>query len=164
VAFPPDLEQRLAARVAALGFALVELRLGGASRRPLLAVRIERPDAGPDARITVGDCAVVSRDLEAWLDAEVFAERLYVLEVSSPGLDRPLRRLEEWRRFAGRRADVLAPALGGRFAVRIVGVAEGSEPAVELEFPKGEHRIVRLAEIKEARLAIEWPARVERHG
>ncbi len=35
---------------------------------------------------------------------------------------------------------------------------------MELEFPKGEHRIVTLAEIKEARLAIEWPARVERHG
>jgi hypothetical protein len=48
------------------------------------------------------------------------------------------------------------PALGGRFPVRIVQVVEDPEPSVELEFPKGVLRTVRLTEIKEARLAVEW--------
>jgi len=164
VALPPDLEQQIAARVAGLGFDLVEVRKGGSSRRPLLSVRIERAGAGPSDGLTVDDCAEVSRALEAWLDGEAYAGGRYVLEVSSPGLDRPLRRLEEWRRFAGRRAEVLVPALGGRFEVTVLGVAEGREAAVELEFPKHERRILELAEIKEARLVVDWPARVERRG
>jgi ribosome maturation factor RimP len=156
VAFLPDLEQQTAARLAELGFELVELRQGGSARRPLLQVRIERMDAGGDQRVTVDDCALASRALEAWLDGTGLGGGQYVLEVSSPGLDRPLRGPEEWRRFAGRQADVLVPALGGRFAVRIVQVAEDPEPSVELEFPKGVRRTVKLTEIKEARLAVEW--------
>jgi len=164
VALPPELEQQIAARVAGLGFDLVEARQGGSSGRPLLSVRIERTGAGASDQLTVDDCAEVSRALEAWLDSERWAGGRYVLEVSSPGLDRPLRRLEEWRRFAGRKADVLVPSLGGRFEATVIGVAEGPDPEVELEFPKGERRALKLAEIKEARLVVEWPARVERRG
>ncbi|MGD0484448.1 MAG: ribosome maturation factor RimP [Gemmatimonadales bacterium] len=156
VAFLPDLEQQTAARLAELGLELVELRQGGSARRPLLQVRIERLDAGGDRRVTVDDCAVASRALEGWLDGTGLGGGQYVLEVSSPGLDRPLRRPDEWRRFAGRQAEVLVPALGGRFPVRIVQVVEDPEPSVELEFSKGVLRTVKLAEIKEARLAVEW--------
>ena len=98
----------------------------------------------------------MSRALEAWLDGTGLGGGRYVLEVSSPGLDRPLRRADEWRRFQGHLADVLVPAWGGRFQVRAVAVVEGPEPAVELEFPKGDRRVVKLSEIKEARLAVEW--------
>ncbi len=156
MAFLPDLEQQLASRLAELGFELVELRQGGSSRRPLLQVRLERQGPGDERRVTVDDCAVASRALESWLDGSGYGGGQYVLEVSSPGMDRPLRRLEEWQRFAGKAAEVLVPALGGRFEVRIVGVAEGPEPVVELEFPKGVRRNLRLAEIKEARLVVEW--------
>ncbi len=100
-------------------------------------------------------CAAVSRALESWLDAAGYADGRYILEVSSPGLDRSLRRLADWRRFAGRRADVLVPALGGRFVVTIVQALDGPDPAVELEFPKGVRRTIRLTEIKEARLQVE---------
>jgi len=156
VAFLPDLEQQVASRLAELGFELVELRQGGSSRRPLLQVRLERQGPGDDRRVTVDDCAVASRALEAWLDGAGFGEGRYVLEVGSPGLDRPLRRPEEWRRFAGRTAEVLVPSLGGRFPVRIGAFVEGPEPAVEMEFPKGVVRTLTLAEIKEARLMVEW--------
>ena len=154
--FLPALEQQTAARLGELGFELVELRQGGTARRPLLQVRIERADTGGDRRVTVDDCAVASRALEAWLDGAGYAEGRYVLEVSSPGLDRPLRRPEEWRRFAGRAAEVLVPSLGGRFPVRVGTLVEDPEPAVELEFPKGVMRTVKLTEIKEARLMVEW--------
>ena len=146
----------MAARVGALGFELVELRRGGSARRPHLSVRIDWASHEPGRKVTVDDCAAVSRALEAWLDEAGIAGEQYILEVSSPGMDRPLRRLEEWRRFIGRTVDVLVPPLGGRFAVTLTNVVEEPEPSVELQFPKGDRRIVRLADIKEARLAIEW--------
>ena len=103
------------------------------------------------------DCARVSRALEAWLDqAEAGQGGRYILEVSSPGVDRPLRSAADWRRFQGQAVDVLVPSLGGRFRVTARGVTEQPEPAVDLEFPKGVRRTLTLAQIKEARLAFEW--------
>ncbi len=103
------------------------------------------------------DCARVSRALEAWLDqAEAGQGGRYILEVSSPGVDRPLKSAADWRRFQGRPVDVLVPALGGRFRVTAIDVREGAEPEVELEFPKGVRRVLHLSDIKEARLAFEW--------
>ena len=152
---PADLQRELTDRVAALGYEVVECRIGGSRRHPHLVLRIDRPDAGPGHGITVDECAAVSRALEPWLDAGPFAEGRYLLEVSSPGLDRPLRRLDEWRRFLGEPAEVLVPELHGRFRVRAVAVVEGAEPAVELEFPGGVRRTLPLAAIKEARLVFE---------
>lgn len=143
-------------RLKALGFELVDLRQGGSARRPHLSVRIDWAEAVPGRTVTVDDCAVVSRALEAWLDTTGVGEGRYILEVSSPGLDRPLRRLEEWRRFTGRKVDVLIPQWGGRFTVTHTGVVDGPEPAVELEMPKGDRRTINLSDIKEARLALDW--------
>ncbi len=156
MSLPPDLHRELAERVAALGYEIVELKVGGTSRRPRLALRIDRPDSGPGRGITVDECAAVSRALEPWLDGLGVGEGRYMLEVSSPGLERPLHRADEWRRFLGEPVDVLVPGLNGRFRVRALAVAEGPEPSVELEFPKGVRRTLKLSEIKEARLAFEW--------
>jgi ribosome maturation factor RimP len=105
----------------------------------------------------VDECAAVSRALEPWLDAAGVGEGRYVLEVSSPGLERPLRRPDEWRRFLGHGVEVLVPALNGRFKVKAVEVTEGPDgPSVELEFEGGVRRTLKLAEIKEARLVFEW--------
>lgn len=178
MALPADLRRELEGRVAALGFEVVECRVGGAQRRPLIQLRIDRPDAAPGHGITVDECAAVSRALEPWLDelsggAATGGEAAagvgsgggggggggrYVLEVSSPGLERPLRRADEWRRFLGQEAEVLVPSLNGRFRVRALRVVEDAPdgPAVELEFAKGVRRTLRLSEIKEARLAFEW--------
>ena len=69
----------------------------------MLDVRIDRHDGG---KVTVEDCAKASRVIEARLDGgDLVAER-YVLEVSSPGVERPLRNAAEWRRYVGRRATV----------------------------------------------------------
>ncbi len=143
-------------RLQALGFELVDLRQGGSARRPHFSVRIDWLEPVPGRTITVDDCAVVSRALEAWLDTAGVGEGRYILEVSSPGMDRPLRRPAEWRRFVGRKVDVLIPQWGGRFTVTHIGVVEDAEPGALLEMPNGERRTIKLSDIKEARLAIDW--------
>ena len=102
-----------------IGFDLVELRRVIASR-PVLEVRIDRRDG---EKVTVDDCARASRALEARLDSSALVAERYVLQVSSPG-ERPLRTPDEWRRFVGRWANVLAPEFGGRFEAVIGDVDE----------------------------------------
>src|SRR5262245_63611019 len=75
----------------------------------VLRVRIDRPGpaASAEESVSVDDCANVSRDLSAILDVEDVVPIAYTLEVSSPGLDRPLRGVDDYRRFAGRRVKVV---------------------------------------------------------
>ena len=150
------LQDVVVAELDALGFDLVELRRTGTRTRPVLDVRIDRRDGG---KISIDDCVRASRAIEAQLDADdTLVPGRYVLEVSSPGVERPLRTGAEWRRFVGRRAKVLAPALGGRVEVDIVAVEEDAaagDVAVLRDGKGTEHRIP-LAEVKEARLAIKW--------
>jgi ribosome maturation factor RimP len=148
------LEDFVRQEVDALGFDLIEFRRGGTARRPVLDVRIDRRDG---AKVTIDDCAHVSRAIEPRLDASGLVGDAYVLEVSSPGVERPLRNAADWRRFAGRRARVLSPALGGRIEVDIVGVEDddGSEIAVMRDLKGEEHRVA-LADVKEARLVLVW--------
>ena len=142
------LESIVNEELGSLGFALVELRRGGTKTRPVIEARIERADG---EKVTIDDCAVASRAIEARLDAgDAIAER-YVLQVSSPG-DRPLRTAAEWQRFVGRWATVLAPEHGGRFEAEIVAVEEDAEgPVAVLRPEKGEAWRVPLAAVKEAR-------------
>jgi ribosome maturation factor RimP len=136
-----------------LGYDLVELRRGGTSRRPLIDVRIDRRDG---TRITVDECAQVSKALQPALDQSGLVGEDYVLEVSSPGLERPLRNAADWRRFAGRSAKVLAPSLG-KVEVEVIGVDDstGVEIAVMREKRGTEYRIP-LADVREARLVFRW--------
>ena len=133
---------------------LVEVRRGGSRARPTIDVRVERRDG---EAVTVDDCARASRALEARLDADgSFGER-YVLEVSSPGVERPLLKPADWRRFAGRKAKVLSDALGGREEVEIVAL-EGDSGAeiVVVRDGRGAERRVPLTQVREARLAFHW--------
>src|SRR2546425_7673871 len=101
-------------RLAALGLELADLRIGGTPNRPLAQVRIEWPPADPgtpERRGTGEDCARASRALEAWLDAGGPLGGRYVLEVSSPGLERPLRWHRPWGRVVG--GGVPATVAGG---------------------------------------------------
>src|SRR2546428_631975 len=97
-----SLVESFRARLDALGLELADLRIGGTQHRPLVQVRIEWPPSEPPRRVTVDDCGTASRALEAWLDADGPLGRRYMLEVSSPGLGRPVRSEErrggeEWR-------------------------------------------------------------------
>jgi len=124
----------------------------------VLDVRI---DVIGEGTVKVSDCEAVSRALGERLDAvpDLVADR-YVLEVSSPGLDRPLRTARDWRRFAGRRATVRSArfaAIGGHVEVEIVAVAgDGDDARVTVRDAKGREHELALAEIERARLAVHW--------
>src|SRR3982751_3130978 len=93
------LEPLVAEQIKPLGLELFELKVGGSRNRPVVDVRIEREDG---EKGTVENCAQASRASEATLDAQDFGGKRYVLEVSSPGIERPLRNGRDWRRFIGR--------------------------------------------------------------
>jgi ribosome maturation factor RimP len=144
------LEEVVRKEVEELGFELVELRRRGTKGRPLIDVRIDRRDG---EKVTVDDCARTSRAIEPRLDAGDVVGTRYVLEVSSPGVERPLRSPADWQRFAGKKANIVSDDVGGRAEVEIVGV-EGDVAIVRM--PKGEERRVPLAGVREARLAFHW--------
>jgi ribosome maturation factor RimP len=137
-----------------LGYDLVELRTAGSRARPTLQLRIDRRDG---AAVTVSDCTIVSRAVETRLEAEKKVGPEYVLEVSSPGIERPLHRVADWRRFVGRRASVLSPTLQGREEVEILGVEglAGAESVV-VRTARGIEQRIALADVKDARLAFTW--------
>jgi ribosome maturation factor RimP len=149
------LEQAVANELASLGYDLVECRRVGTRSRPVLDVRIDRQDLKP---VTVDDCVRASRTLEARLEADalVGSER-YVLEVSSPGVDRRLTRAADWQRFAGRRVSVKSAELGGRVEADLIGIdgPEGNE-TITVRDAAGVERRVALAQVAEARLAVHW--------
>jgi len=142
-----------------LGLELFELRSGGTRNRPLLEARIDRADG---ERVTVDDCARASRAIEARLDEAAFAGARYVLEVSSPGVERPLRHADDWRRFVGRDAVVTSDAVNGGPAagsreVRITGVeGDEGEEMIVVEDGGGASLRIPLAAVKKARLAFNW--------
>jgi ribosome maturation factor RimP len=137
------------ARVEELGLDLADLRIGGTPNRPLAQVRIDWPPADPERRVTVEDCARASRALEAWLDQGGPLGARYVLEVSSPGIDRPIRWHRHWVRFLGRQVDVKLDGVG-RVRARIVAVPD--ELTVVLQPQGGAPRPVPINGIREARL------------
>lgn len=133
-------------RVESLGFDLADLRIGGTPNRPLVQVRIDCPPRN----ITVADCSQVSRALEAWLDAGGPLGNRYVLEVSSPGIERPVRWHRHWARFVGREVDVRLAGMG-RVRARIVAVP--TDDTVVLQPRGGVERAYRISDVKDARLA-----------
>jgi ribosome maturation factor RimP len=158
----PEVESELEGRIADLGYELVEVRWGGSGQRPLLKLRIDRLDSGPGNGVTVDECATVSRALEAWLDAHEALSRKYVLEVSSPGVDRPLVRHRDFDRFRGERVAVTGHAVllgrSTRLEGELLGLQdEGSDAeAVVLRLPNGEEVDVPKSDIRRVNLVFEW--------
>lgn len=159
------IEQELESRVEAMGFELVELRWGGQADRPILRMRVDRPDSRPGAGVTVQDCAVASRGLEAWLDELAGFPERYTLEVSSPGVERPLYRLRDFRRFSGHEIKVtLQHPLGvhGKvFEARLGAVTQdegADEGAALLDLEVAGHGLarVRLDDVVRANLVYRW--------
>ena len=128
------IDRRLAALVTpaieALGFELVRIRLMGGKTR-ILQVMADRPDGG----IIVEDCAKISTAISAILDVEDPLDDQYVLEVSSPGIDRPLTRLKDFDIWQGYEARIETTELidgRRRFKGNLVGI-EGEEVLLEIE-------------------------------
>jgi ribosome maturation factor RimP len=146
-----------------MGFTLVRVALIGGSRTRTLQVMAER-SAGREAAgtMSVDDCADVSRALSAVLDVADPIDGEYVLEVSSPGIDRPLVRLDDYDRFVGHEAKLeLAVPIEGRKRFRglVVGTetggADGDAVVVEVETTEGRSRVsLPHADIRTAKLVL----------
>ena len=144
----PEIEQI----AVAAGCELVHAELKGG----ILRVFIDKPEG-----VTLADCEHVSRQVSALLDVLDFGSSRYVLEVSSPGLDRQLYKPADYDRFAGRLARVTfeEPATGKKKTVvaRLQGLrqAEQGDAEVMLEDGSGEPRGIPLKNVRTARLEIE---------
>ena len=153
------LEDLVVSEIKPFGLELFELRLGGSKGRPVLDVRVEREDG---EKVTVDNCAAASRAIETKLDSQDFGGRKYVLEVSSPGVERPLRNVKDWKRFVGRTAVVTTNVAGdpaGRRTdeVEIAGVEEDAgQEVVTVRNERGDERRFPLAAVEKARLAFHW--------
>lgn len=156
---PLDRVRAIAARVAAdYGleiFDVVQVRQHGTE---VVRVVVDRPgpSATPEESVSLDDCARISEELSTILDVEDVLPVQYTLEVSSPGLDRPLRHADDYRRFAGRLAKVVTSAPVNRqtaFTGRIRGVEDG---AVLFEAEGGKLHHLPLDLISRGRLEVEF--------
>ena len=133
----------------ALGYDLVRVRLSGGEDLSL-QIMAERADR---AEMTVDDCAAISRNVSSLLDAEDPIPEAYTLEVSSPGIDRPLVRLEDYDRFAGfdARVESQTPIVDRK---RFTGVLRGTDGDDVLIDVDGEIYEVPFHEIHRAKLIL----------
>ncbi len=132
--------------VQALGFELVDTEFSGSGRQAVLRIYIDSPKG-----VTVDDCVRVSRQVSAILDVEDPIPGQYMLEVSSPGLDRPMVKRGDFQRFAGEIVKIrMSVAVLGRrnFTGRLVGI-EGDTVILEMD---NESFDLPFGDIEKARL------------
>jgi len=149
-----DLEiiRAMAERVATSeGLHLVDVELKGGNSNQLLRVFIDKPGG-----VSHADCALVSEQLSAMLDVEDLFPGRYVLEVSSPGLDRKLTRPSDYTYFVGRRARVVLKEAAGEPSKVLEGRLAGFENG-RVRMDLGEHGLqeFELDNIRKAQLVVE---------
>jgi ribosome maturation factor RimP len=135
---------------ASMGLEVVLVEIKGGGSRPVVRTYIDQPQG-----VTLSDCERFSKRLSVLLDVEDWIPFSYTLEVSSPGLDRPLVKEADYLRFTGKAARVRtrSPIEGQRnFKGRILGVAAGR---VELEVASGKKVDIAVGDIEKANLVIE---------
>jgi ribosome maturation factor RimP len=134
----------------AVGIELYDIEFNKMRSKGLLRVFIEKQGG-----VTIDDCERISREIEAVLDVEDPIPFSYVLEVSSPGLDRPLRELEDFKRYSGKTVRVIThePIDNQTFFIGTIMNAENNE--ISLLLPKDRQVIIPYKNISKARLEVE---------
>jgi ribosome maturation factor RimP len=156
---PTERVRELAERVAvAYGLEIFAVELTRERGQQVLRVIVDRPgpSATPEESVGIEDCARVAEELSTMLDVEDVIPGEYIFEVSSPGLDRPLRHADDYRRFAGRWAKIVTSSPVQRqtaFSGRVKGI-EGEDVLFESEGKKLIKLPLRL--ISRARLDVEF--------
>jgi ribosome maturation factor RimP len=135
---------------AAIGMEVVLVEIKGGGNRSILRVLIDQPGG-----VSLDDCERFSKRFSVLLDVEDRIPFSYVLEVSSPGLDRPLIKEMDFQRFAGKNAKIRTrlPLEGQRkFKGKIIGTGQGR---VIIELDQGQKVDISIAEIEKANLVAE---------
>lgn len=137
--------------LSSLGLELVDIEQAAGGRRALLRIFIDKTGG-----VTLRDCEEASRNLSHALDAEDVIPFAYTLEVSSPGLDRPLKKHEDYQRALGKAVRLkLANPLDGQWVATGV-LRDVRADAVTIEGEESGLRTIPFDGIKQARLEIEW--------
>jgi ribosome maturation factor RimP len=149
----------IASRVAAVyGIEIFDVQFRREAGGMILRIQIDRPGPAATAEesVSVEDCASVSREMSAILDVEEIVPSEYILEVSSPGLDRPLRSADDYRRFTGRRAKVVTrePVDGQTFLRGTLGGVD--EDCVIIDGEDHKRHRVPVDAIRRANLEVEF--------
>lgn len=135
------------------GCELFDLEQRASGPRWLIRVTLDRLD-GP---VTLDDCEQVSRQLSAQLDVEDLVPHAFELEVSSPGVERPLRKAEDYERFKGQRAKVVLGSGGPDAGQALEGELAGRE-GDDVKITVGDDvRTIPLDRIKTAHLVFQFP-------
>ena len=137
----------------AMGYEVVRVLMTGGEHRPQLQIMAERTDR---RGMTVDDCAEISRAVSAILDVEDPIPTAYTLEVSSPGIDRPLTRLADYERFLGHEArlETRVPVDGRKRFRGILAGVEGETVLLRAEEIGEEPVRLPFAEIQRAKLVL----------
>jgi ribosome maturation factor RimP len=137
--------------VKSLGYELVRVAMIGGASDPTLQVMAERSDT---RQLDLADCEAISRRLSDWLDAHDPIEGSYRLEVSSPGIDRPLTRLKDYADWAGHQARItLKDPRDGR--KQFSGTLEGVDgDKIKLTDKAGDHHALPFSEVSSAKLLL----------
>lgn len=134
--------------LASLGLDLIEVQLLGQGRKSILRLYVDKPGG-----VTLGDCEQVSRLASPIFDVEDPIQHPYTLEVSSPGIDRPFTRLEDYRRHTGRLIRVETEEEGVRTTRTGRLVAVGDQ-TVQLLTDQGVHAAIPISSILLARCEV----------
>lgn len=142
----------VAPRLAAMGYELVDVRLGSAEGRRCIELLVDKPGG-----VGADDCQAVGEHVSVWLDMVDPVAGRYMLQVSSPGFDRPLRTREHFERFAGSQVVVVVRGSeegGGRRRLRgqLVGLREGD---VVVRTEEGEVAVA-FDRVERARIELVW--------
>ncbi|MBD3420307.1 MAG: ribosome maturation factor RimP [Chitinivibrionales bacterium] len=132
----PEIKEHIENKIEHLGFELCDARFSGAGPHKVLRLYIDK-----DNGVTIDDCELVSNEVSILLDLEDFSQSPYRLEVSSPGIDRPLQGERDYQRSRGRRVALeLSEAINGKKL--ITGEIRSAENGrVGLDTGKEEHAI-----------------------
>jgi len=152
------------------GYELVDVDYTQGPQGPVVRVfidRFDRPENLTAGAISFADCERVSRELGPVLDVEDPIPHAYSLEVSSPGLDRPLRTAEHFRRYIGRVAKLsLARGLDGRrnFKGTLVSMSGGNGTTIITMNVDGKDCDLPLADVASANLVPDWDNLMAKQG
>ncbi|MCF7935393.1 MAG: ribosome maturation factor RimP [Synergistales bacterium] len=147
---------RVSALVEEMGYECVEIKARTEQGRKVLSILIDTPDG-----VGVEDCETVSKHISSFLDArpEIFEAR-YFLEVSSPGVERPLHGPKDFLRFTGKKARLSISRQDSPKKRRLTGVIVAADnTAITLQLDDGTEEQIEIGRINKARLVFEQPSK-----
>jgi ribosome maturation factor RimP len=139
---------------AELGLEVLEIELGGGTSNRLLRIYLDSRDA--NGAVSISDCAKVSRRVGDVLDAHDTVAEHYMLEVSSPGVNRPLRKREHFERVVGGRIRVKLASPGGKKRSLLGRLAAMDGDVAKIETEEGNTERFALEEVQQANFEFEF--------